>query len=162
MLNLLQVFHPFPGTAGHLLKLHALPHILRQPVGNGGCEHTDDGYLHTVDDMDGVGVYAIVDVLGMSRSVGSGFHDVRTEQRTAHLTDPFVVDLMAGLDVVIAHRLGIVLHVVDDRCGEVLVFWHHVVRPVDAGLSLQDVTVVYQQQVVSKCRPLLINICISP
>ena len=45
---------------------------------------------------------------------------------------------MTGLDIVVTHRLGIILHVVDHACSQVLVLWHHIVRPVHARLPLQD------------------------
>ena len=59
----------------------------------------------------------------------------------------------------IAYGLSVVAHIVDDRSGEVLVGGHHVVRPIDAGLTLQDVTVVDEQQVVAVLRAFLFNIC---
>ena len=159
-LHLLEVFHPFLGTTGHLLKFHTFPHIVCQPVGNGRCEHADDSNLHAVDVMDGVGLKACVDIIGMGRTVGTGFHNIRTKQRTAHLTNPFVVNFMSRLDVVVAYGLSIVLHVVDDRGGKVLVLRHHIVRPVDAGLSLQNIAVVDQQEVITIRGAFLFNISV--
>ena len=156
LLHILDILHPFLGAAGHLFKLHAFPYRLVQPVGNGGCQHTDDTDLHTVDVMRGVGLQSGIDALRIGLAILVFFlHDVRTQQRTAYLANPLVVHLMSGLDVVVAHRLCIVFHVVDHLCCQVHVLGHHVVRPVHTGLSLQYIAVVYQQQVVAVLLALL-------
>ena len=67
---------------------------------------------------------------------------------------------MAWLDIMVTYSLCIVLHVVDDRSGKVLIFWHHIVRPIDAGLSLQNIAVVDQQQMVAIRCAFLFNICV--
>ena len=158
-LLLLDILHPFPGTAYHLLKLDSLPYRLVQPVRDSGCQHSDHADLHPVLIVHGVRLQSRIDVLGVGLAVlGALFHDVRTEQRAAHLSDPLVIHLVAWLNVVVAHRLRVVAHIVDHAGREVLVVGHHVVRPIHAGLSLHDVAVVYQQQVVAILRALLFNI----
>ena len=162
MLGVLDILHPFSGAAGHLLKFYALPDRFVQPVGDSGCQHTDDADLHAVDVVSGVGLQTGIDALWIGRAVLVGFLDnVRTQQRTAHLTDPFVVDLMAGFYIVIAHGLSIVFHIVDHRGSQVLVLRHHVVRPVHTGLPLQDIAVVDQQQVFAILLTLFLDIGVS-
>ena len=56
------------------------------------------------------------------------------------------------------HGLGIILHVVDHPCGQILIFGHHIVGPVHTGLSLQDITVVDEQQVVAALLTLAVDI----
>ena len=150
-LHFLEILHPFLRTGGHLFELDTLPHVFCQPIWDSRGDHTDDSNLHSVNIMDGVGLQTVVDTGRTSGTVLTGsttFYNVRSEQRTAHLTNPFVVDLMARLYVVVSYSLGIVLHIVDDRCCKVLADRHHIVRPVDAGLPLQDVAVVDKQQVI--------------
>ena len=161
-LLLLDILHPFLGAAYHLLKLHALPYRLVQPVGDSGRQHADHADLHPVLIVHGVGLYPRIDVLRIGLAVlGALLHDVRTEQRTAYLSDPLVIHLVARLDIVVAHGLCVVAHIVDHAGREVLVVGHHVVRPVHAGLSLHDVAVVDQQQVVAILCAFLLNIGIG-
>ena len=61
----------------------------------------------------------------------------------------------------VAYGLGVIPHVVDDACCQILVLGHHEIRPVDARLTLQDVAVVYQQQVVAVLLAFFINISIG-
>ena len=114
LLHILNIFHPFFCAAGHLLKLHTFPDRLVQPIGNSGCQHADDADLHTVDVVSGVGLQSCIDTLGIGLAILVFLlYDVGSQQRTAHLADPFVVDLMSGFDVVIAYGLSIVFHIVD-------------------------------------------------
>ena len=141
VLHLLQVGHPVAGAADHVLKGQSLPERLVEPAGYGGGEHADDGNLHAFALNHGVGV-----------GVGHAFRavdDVGAQHGTAHLADPFVVDGMTGLNVVVAEGGGVVAHVVDYRGSDVLFVGSHVVRPVARRLSLQDVAVVEQQQPVA-------------
>ena len=158
LLVLLDVFHPFLGTRHHFLKLHALPDALVEPVGNGGREHADDHNLHPFDIVDGVGLYVAVSPEWPGTTRGTRYHNVGSKQRAAHLAYPFVIHFVAWLNVVVAHGLGVVFHVVDDACGQVLVLGHDIVGPVDTGLPLQYVTVVDEQQVVAVLLALLLDI----
>ncbi len=113
--------------------------------------------------MYGVGLQPRVDVLHAGLAVlALLLDDVGPEQGAAHLANPLVVDLVAGLHVVVAHGLGVVAHVVDDAGREVLVVGHDVVRPVDAGLPLQDVAVVDEQQSVAVLLPLSVDVGAGP
>ena len=76
------------------------------------------------------------------------FNDVGAQQWTANLANPLVVNLVTRLDVVITYGFGIVFHVVDNRSCDVLVFRHHIVRPIYARLTLQDVAIIYQQEMI--------------
>ena len=150
LLVFFDVLHPLTGTLGHFLELHALPHLAIQPLWYGGRQHTDDADFYTVTYVDGVGLQARIDVFVPGRAVlRTLLDDVGTQQGASHLSDPFVVDLVAWFDIMVAYGFGIVLHIVDHTCRQVLVFRHDVVRPVDAGLSLQDVAVVNEQQPVA-------------
>ena len=158
-LVLLNVFHPFTGTTDHLLKLDTFPDRLVQPVWNGRGKHTDHTDLHAVFHMYGVGLQTGIDALGISLSVLTFlFHDVGTQQRTTHLTDPLVIHLVTRLYIVVAYGLGIILHVVDHSCGQILVFGHHIIGPIHTGLSLQDITVINEQQVVAALLTLAVDI----
>ena len=162
LLVLLHVSDPFAGTGRHLLELHALPYLLVQPTGNSGRQHADDAYLHTVLYMDAVRFHAVIDVGRISLAVlASLLHDVGAYHRTAHLTNPFVVHLVSGFHVMVAEGLYIVLHVVDHPGGQVLLVRRYEVCPVRAGLALQNVAVVYQQQVLAIFLPLPVDECIG-
>ena len=131
-------------------------------MGNGWREHTEDDDLHTFDIVNGVGLQTAVNscrTAVQQRGIGLVLpDDVGPQKRAPHLTYPLVVDLMPGLYVVVSDGLGIVLHVVHNRCGKVLVLRHDVVRPVDTRLALQNVAVVDEQQVVAVLLTLLLDI----
>ena len=162
LLLFLDVFHPFAGTCRHLLELHTLPYLLVQPTGNGRCQHAYDAYLHTVSDKGSVGLQVAVDVPWHSLvRLAALLYDVGAQQRTAYLAHPLVVHLMARLHVVVANGFNIIFHVVDDAGSQIHLVRRYEVRPVHAGLSLHNVAIVYQQQVLPILLAFLFNIGIS-
>ena len=163
LLLLLDILHPFLGAAYHLLKLETFPDGFVQPVRDGWCQHTDDTDLHTVLVMNRVGVNTCIDMFWLCYLSVLVFllDDVSTQQRTTNLTDPFVIDLVSWFDIMVANGLSVILHVVDDGGSQILVLRHHIIRPVDTWLSLKDITIVNQQQVVAILLSLFINICIG-
>ena len=153
-LHLLDVLHPSARAAHHLLKLQALPQALVEPAGDGWRQHAKDGYLHALALDHGIGT----DIRQPSRCVD----DVRTQHRAVHLAYPFVVDLMARLHIVIAHCLSIIAQVVHHAGSQVLFLRHDIVRPVHAGLSLQDVAIVDEQHTVAILLALALHIGAHP
>ena len=159
---LLDIFHPFAGTRRHLFKLDTLPYRLVQPTGNGRGQQTDDAYLDAALVVDGVGLQTVVDVRRIGGSVlVTFFHHVGSHQRTAHLANPLVVHLVTRFQIVVAKGLDVVFHVVDDAGRQIDLVRCNKVRPVDTRLSLHDVAIVYQQQVVAILLAFLINIAVS-
>ena len=61
----------------------------------------------------------------------------------------------------VANSFGIIAHIVDDTRCQILVLGHYKVGPIDARLTLQNVAVVYQQQIAAILFALLINIIIG-
>ena len=134
LLLLVDIVYPLAGTGHHVLKLQSAPHRLFQPEGDGGRNHAQHGHLCLAYFVNRVGGQ-----VGQSRL----FHqDVGTQKRTTHFANPFVVDGVPRLHVVVAHGLHIILHVVDDLGGYVRLFRLYEVGIVAGGLSLQDVAVV--------------------
>ena len=139
----LNILHPFLGAADHLFELDTFPYGPVKPVWDGGSDHAEDNNLRTSNIMNGVGVQTGINVFGIGLTVRMFFFDdIGAQQWTTYLTNPFVVDLMAWLNVVVSHRFSVILHVVDDLCCQVLILWHHVIRPIDTGLTLQNISVV--------------------
>ena len=153
MLHLLQVLDPLLGTADHLLKLQPLPQRLVQPVGDGRRQHADNAYLDALAVENGVGLH--VGILGLA------VNDVGAEGWTSHFANPLVVHLVARLDVVVTHRLCVEVHVVDDAGGYVLPLGHDEVRPVAGWLSLQNVAIVNEQQVLAVFAAQLLDVCVD-
>ena len=109
--------------------------------------------------MYGVGLQTGIDALRISLTVFAFlFHDVGTQQRTVHLANPLVIHLVTRLYIMVAYGLGIILHVVDDTCSQILILWHHEVGPIHTGLALKYVTIIYEQQVIAVFLTLTVDI----
>ena len=122
--------------------MQAAPDVLREPVGNGWCDHSENGNLHSLSVQDGVGGH-----VGLARC---RIDDVGPQHRAIHLVDPLVVAGVSRLNVMIAESLGIVLHIVDDIGSHIGRGGIDVVEVVARGLSLQDVAIVDKDDVVAK------------
>ena len=137
---LLQLFHPVLGRSHHVLKAETAPEVFCQPVRDGRSNHAEDGNLHTLAVEDDIRFHV--------RSLGFGVDDVGTDHRTVEFLDPLVVNRMTGLNVVITKGLCVILQVVDHICRHVAFVGGDVVVIVASWLTLQDVAVLQQDQVV--------------
>ena len=143
LLDILNILHPLTGALHHILELHTFPDGVVEPVGNGGGKHAQHHNLDAIDLMNGIRLQSVVDMLGMSLSILEFFlHDVGTQKGATHFANPLVVNLMARLDIVITHSLGIILHIVDDLSSKVLILGHDIIGPIYTGLTLQNVAIV--------------------
>ena len=135
------LFYPFLGTTDHLVEFQSLVYRFVKPTGNGRSEKSDDGNLYAITYEKGVGLEVWLPVFFL--------YHIGTQDRTAYFTNPFVIDCMSWFYIVVSYCLGIVPHIVYHSCSNVLICSHHIVGPVTGGLSLQDVTIVNQQQVLA-------------
>ena len=131
-----EVINPLAGTSHHFLKVQAAPQRLVEPVGNGRCQHAENGNTDALPLHDGVGGHVGLSCMRVD--------DVGTKHGTLHLADPLVIDVVPGFHVVVAEGLCVVLQVVDDLCRDVRHVRLHIIIIVADGLSLQDVAVVQQ------------------
>ena len=136
----LDVFHPFLGTRHHVLEAQSAPKVLCQPVGDGWGQHAEHCHLHALTLQDDVRFHV--------RLAGLRFDDVGTEHRTVEFLDPFVVNGMSRFNIVITKGLCVILQVVDHICRHVAFVGGDVVVIVASWLTLQDVAVLQQDQVV--------------
>ena len=145
-----QDFHPFAGARNHLFETHARPQVLVQPVGNGGCQHAEDGDAHAL---------ALQHQVGLDVGLAAfQVDDVRTEDGAVQFLDPLVVHLVADLDVVVAEGLGVVLQVVHHLGSDVGLVGGHEVGVVAGGLALQDVAVLKENQPVAHLLALALDV----
>ena len=146
---ILHILNPLFGASGHLFELQTFPDGLVEPVGDSWGKHADYYYLYAILIVNRVGLKSCVDVLRACCSILILLlYDVGTKQWASNLTNPLVVYFMTRFNVVIAHSFGIILHIIDDRSCYILIFRHHIVRPVYTWLTLQNVAIVNQQEVV--------------
>ena len=141
MLVGLYIAYPFLGSGYHILEAQSTPKILREPVGDGGREHTEDGDSHSSALDDGVGLQ-----IGIARL---GVDDVGSEQRKVECLMPGIIDGMARLHVVVADGLGVILQIFAHLCGDVGLCSVDKVGIVGQRLSLQDVAIVEQHHVAA-------------
>ena len=120
---LLQLFHPVLGRSHHVLKAETAPEVFCQPVRDGRSNHAQDGNLHTLD-------------------------DVGTDHRTVEFLDPLVVNRMTGLNIVITKGLCVILQVVYHICCHVSFLCSDVVVIIAGRLSLQDISVFQQDEII--------------
>ena len=121
-----------------------------QPVGDGWCQQPQHGYAHALTLQHQVRLHVWLARLRVD--------DVGSEDRTMEVFQPFVIDGVARLHIMIAEQLCIIFQIVDDLCCYIGRIGLHEVRIVAGGLSLQDVAIVQQYQVLAKHFALLINI----
>ena len=140
LLVLLDVLHPFPGTGHHVLEMETAPEILCQPVRNGWSQQAEHGNLHTLAVQDDVRL----DV----RLASLGVDDVGSQNRAVQLLDPFVVNRMTGLNIMVTERLCIILHIVDHIRSHVASLGVHIIIIVAGGLSLQNVAILQEDNIV--------------
>ena len=139
-LFLFQNLHPFAGACYHFFEAESFPQVLMQPVRDGGCEHSQYGNLYTVTLEYGVRSHIRLACLDVN--------DIGTQRGTVQVFYPFVVNGMPCLYVMIAKGLGVVLQVVDDCCGDIGLVRLDIVGVVASGLSLKDIAVIHQNQVL--------------
>ena len=150
LLVFLQVIHPIPCTCSHLLESQAAPDGFVQPVGDGRGNHTQDGNLHTLTFQDGIRSHI--------RLIGFGVNDIGSQHRTFHLTDPFVIDGMSCLHIMVAEGLCVIPHVVDDRSCDVGFVRLDAIIVIADGLTLKDVTVVDEDDVLAIFLPKTVDV----
>ena len=137
---LLQLLHPVLGRSHHVFKAETAPEVFCQPVRDGRSEHTEDGNLHTLTVED--------DIRFDVRSLGLGVDDVGTDHRTVEFLDPLVVNRMACLNVVITKGLCVILQVVYHIRCHVSFLRGDVIIIVAGRLSLQDISVFQQDEII--------------
>ena len=81
--------------------------------------------------------------------VCSGVDDVSSQDRAFYLFNPLIIYGMPRFDVVVAHRLRIILHVVHHRCGQVGHGGLNEIAIITRGLTLKNVAVVEQDNVLA-------------
>ena len=138
---LLHILHPIFGRGYHLVESQSAPQRFAQPVGNCRRHHTDDHHLYAVAIENGEWCH-------VGRSCGL-VNDVGSQHGTVYVANPFVVNIMPRFHIVIAEGLCIVLHVVDDFGSDVLAVGLDIIGIVAHGLSLQDVAVVEQDDILA-------------
>ena len=79
--------------------------------------------------------------------------DVGSEDGEIQFLEPFVVDGMTRLDVVVAHGRHVITHIVQHAGGNVLLLGNHIVVIVGNGLPLENIPVVEQIDVFSAVFP---------
>ena len=99
-----------------------------QPVGNGGSQHAENGNAYALAFNDKVRVD-----IGLA---SLRIDDICTEGGAVEFLDPFVVNLVTNLHVVITECLGVVLQVVDDFSGNIGFVGGHKISIIAGGLTL--------------------------
>ena len=145
-----QDLHPALRTGHHLFETHTRPEVLVQPVGNGGSQHAENSYAYALAFNDNIWLdigFAALQV-----------DDVRTDDGTVKFLNPFVVNLMSNLHVVVAESLGVVFHVIDDLSGNIGFVGGHEIGVVAGGLTLQDVTILKENQPIAHLLALALEV----
>ena len=140
-----QYGHPAACGLLHVVEAQSLPQVGAEPHGDGGGYHAENGHAHAVALEDGVGLEV--------RLAGGGVDDVGTEHGIAAVGGPAVEDAAAGLHVVVAHVACHAAHEVEHVGGNVYRRGVDEVVVVCRRLSLQDVAVVDQEEVVAILLP---------
>ena len=102
MLPILHLLDGSPCRGHHVVEAQSAPQILLQPTGDGWRDHADDRHLHLAV----LAQHAIGQGVGLSRL---RVDDVGSQNWRVALPDPFVIDPVARLHVVVAQRLCVIL-----------------------------------------------------
>ena len=142
--------HPFASRLLDVVESESSPQVFRQPCRDCRRKKTNYRHLHAV---------AVENRVGWKiRFSRSRVDNVCAENRKIALADPTVVDRMASLHVVVSHVTRIVAQIVHHRrrhkgCSRV-----EEIVVVYGRLSLQNVAVVEQQQVVTEAFALTFHV----
>ena len=146
--------YPLPCRSLHVLKRKARPKVFGEPHRNGRSNHAQHGYPHTFALQHNVGLE-----MGLTRR---RIYHIGTQDRETAISGPTVEDCPPGLDVVVAHVAGIVIHEVQHLRRQVGRHRIHIIIVIGRGLPLEDIPIVQQQQIVPILLPLLPHVGLHP
>jgi hypothetical protein len=147
---LAQRLRPLACGGEHVVESQSAPQPLRQPIGYGGCYQSEDADFHAVALDNGIRFE-----IGFP---GGKVDDVGPQRGAVQLGNPFVIDLVPGLHVVVADALRVVSQIVYHLGPDVVTERVEIVGVVRNRLSLQDVTVLEQDEVLAVCGSLSFEI----
>ena len=136
-------FYPILAALNDVVDAQAAVDARSKPVGDGRRQHAQHSNFHAFLVQYRVGFH-----IGGARC---SVHNVGTQHGAFHLAHPLVVHGVSWLNVVVAHRLGIIAQVIHDLRRNILLGGVHIVVVVADGLPLQNIAIVEQYKAVAQC-----------
>ena len=133
------LIHPFLSRLHHLFKAQTAPQIFAQPVGNRRCEQTDNSDFHAFSFKNSIRLEVGFAVFGVQH--------IGTQHRTMCSFYPFIINGMPRFYIVIAHRLCIITHIINNRSRNICKLRTHIIIIIRGRLSLKNIATIKQQQI---------------
>ena len=133
--------HPPACTRFHFFKMQSAPQLFGQPRRDSRCNHAQNSNLHSL------ALYYFIRL--QVRLPGGIIYDVCTQHGEITLLYPSVIHIMSCLHIMVTHITYHTTHIVHHLCRHMGRERVYKIIIISRGLSLQNITIIYQQAVIS-------------
>ena len=132
--------HPFARRLLHIVETQSFPQIFGEPCRDGRGNHSQYYDLHAITLQ-----HFIWSQMGLSRR---RIYDVGPQYREVTSRDPTVENGTPRFHIMVTHVAGIILHIVHHFRAKMGRYRIYIIIVIGSGLSLQDITVIQQYQIL--------------
>ena len=146
--------HPFACRLFHIIETQSFPQIFREPCRDGRGNHSQYHDLHALTFQ-----HFVRSQMGLSRRC---IYDVGTQHWEVTSGDPTVENGTSRFHVMVTHVAGIILHIIHHFRAKMGRHRIYIIIVIGSGLSLQNIAVIQQYQILLILFALFLHERINP